>query len=496
MREPLIDREAEVRELRALLRAPGPRLALLYGRRRVGKTFLLNRVWPGRRTFYYTAADTTQTLNRRQLVEDAGRWLGRSLGPEDYPTWRTVFRLLLDLGAPEPTVVVLDEFQYLAEDAAGLAGVTSELNAVWEERRPRRPFVLALSGSAVRVLEALDAGGAPLHGRLNWKHQLKPFDYLDAARMASFPTLRERALAYGIYGGTPQYLATIAPADSLAENVARQVLSPRGPVRMQVETALDQERGLREVAKYRGIVRAIADGRTSLNEIAQGSGLSADTGLRTKLDTLMALGYVERRRNLGAPRNAPYHYRLADPAFRFYYGVVSRLQAELERSDPLRVWGAHVEGSLDAYMGLAFESLAEQAYYRLAPRRGLPMVRQWARWEGTDRWGKQLEVDVAALLADGRVLTGCVKWNRRPLGPHVHFSHLDAVDRLAASGIAWAHRAREPSAPILYVAAGGFSEAFAAAAGESGRDVILWTLDDLYGARHRRRRARTTGDKS
>src|SRR5829696_8306356 len=90
----MIDREMEVTELGALLRRRGPVLALLHGRRRVGKTFLLNHVWPDAQTFYYVASDATTELNRRELLAELGRWLGEELKPEDFGTWRTIFRLL------------------------------------------------------------------------------------------------------------------------------------------------------------------------------------------------------------------------------------------------------------------------------------------------------------------------------------------------------------------------------------------------------------------
>lgn len=478
MSETLVDRETEVAELRGLLAAGRRRMALLYGRRRVGKTFLLAHAFSRAEAFYYTAAHTTAEVNRRQLLENLARWSGRPVTAEDYPTWRSVFRLLLDFRAGERLVVILDEFQYLADDVGALA---SDLNAVWEERRAERPFLLVLSGSAVGTLEALDAGGAPLHGRLHWKHQLRPFDYYDAARMVPFRSLRDRVRAYGVFGGTPRYLAAVDARRPLAASVAAAALSPRGEVRIQVETALDQETGLREVSAYHAVLSAVAEGRTTFNEIAQRSGLEPDTGLRVRLERLMQLGFVEARRNLGARRREPWRYRLADPAFVFHYGFVARLEAELERGDAGRVYARWVAPGLDAHLGLVFERIAEQAYYRLAPRRKLPSVREWGRWEGKDRRGDPVELDIATLLTDGRVLTGAVKWNVRPVGPEVHARHVADVARLAESGVAWAHAAQRPDAPLLYVLAGGATEAFRRAVAAAGRPVEVWTLADLYG---------------
>jgi len=484
-----VNRDEERQELRALLDEGAPRLALLYGRRRVGKTYLLTHTWPPDLVFYWTASATTPIQNRQQLIRDVASWSGENLKEEDYPTWRTVFRLLLDLRATKPLVIVLDEFQYLAEDAKGLAAVASELNAAWEQRRPRRSLVFVISGSAVRTLEALDAGAAPLHGRFAWKAELRPFNYWHAARMVSFRSLRDKARAYGIFGGTPRYLAALKPGLRLEDNVIRNMLAPRGEIRGLVETAILQEQGLRDISKYQAIMRAIGGGRTELNEIGQRAGLPSDTTLRDKVERLVGLGYLQQYRNIGARSTVPFRYRIADPAFAFYYEFVTRYEAALERSAPEQVWREGVVTQLDSYMGHAFERIAEEAYHRLQSKLRLPVVTEWGTWEGNDRDGKSLEMDIVASLADGRVLTGAVKWNSRALDRTWHLHHLAMLDRLALSGVKWAHTANDPTSPILYIAAGGFTRDFEEMARASRPNVYLWSLSDLYQAIKRRNRS-------
>jgi hypothetical protein len=402
------------------------------------------------------------------------------LEPQDYPTWRTLFRLLLELRAPESVAIVLDEFQYLGDDQRELATVCSELNAAWEQRRPARPLAMVLAGSAVRVLAALDEGAAPLHGRFAWKAELHPFNYWYSAKMASFRSPRDRIRAYGIFGGTPRYLAAIKPTRSLADNVSRLMLAPRGEVRGLVETAILQEQGLREVSKYQAIMRAIGGGCTELNDIGQRAGLPTDTSLRDKIGRLVDLGYVWQSRNLGARATVPFRYRILDPALAFYYEFVSPNEATLERTDPEYFWEHVVEPQFDTYLGHVFERIAQQAYQWLQSRLRLPVVLEWSRWEGKDREGDSLDIAVAATLADGRVLTGAVKWNVQPLPVRWHLHHMQSLERLAASGLKWAHRAQEPGSPLLYLAAGGFTEEFVTVARASRQHVYLWNLTDLF----------------
>ena len=106
----------------------------------------------------------------------------------------------------------------------------------------------------------------------------------------------------------------------------------------------------------------------------------------------------------------------------------------------------------------------------------LPIAKIWGRWEGKDREGSPVEIDLIAALDDGRTLTGSVEWNRKPLATEVFMHHLRMLDRLAAAGMSWAHRAREPGAPILFVAAGGFSSGFQTAARASGHPITLWAV--------------------
>lgn len=441
---------------------------------------MLTNGWGDRPFFFFTASKTTPELNRRQLVEALAAWSGLDLRVEDYPTWRTVFTLLLGLRAPDPLVVVLDEFQYLGDGEAGALEVASELNAVWEARRPERSFLLVLSGSAVGTMEALAAGGGPLYGRFAWQGRLRPFDYGHTAEMAPFADERDRALTYGVFGGTPRYLDAVDVGQTLANNATRLMLDPSGEVRLLVETALEQEDGLRDVSKYRAILQAVASGQTRRNEIAQRAGLPNDGSLRDKLDRLVKLGYVETRQNIDAASNAAVRYGVADAAFRFYERFVEPNRSALERYPAEQVWATSVEPVLDAFMGHEFERIAAEAYVRRSASLGLPLVAEWGRWEGQDRSRASVEIDIVARLLGGGVLTGEVKWDRAPVSLAVHRAHMDKLRWMAEAGREWAHEALDRVSPLLYVAAGGFEEGFREAAEASGHPVTCWSLADIY----------------
>ncbi|MFP4600854.1 MAG: AAA family ATPase, partial [Persicimonas sp.] len=251
----LIDRAEQAEELRELSERPGSHLALLYGRRRVGKTFLLDWIWRDDRRFYYLAADTTADRNRMDLLHELAAWSDSEIEPQDYPNWRTTFRLLAQLAREAPLVVILDEFQYLL---ASEEGIVSQLNAIWDREVASSDLTLVLCGSEVATMEGLEAGDSPLYGRINWRERLTAFDYYDAAKMVAERSPREQAYFYGIYGGIPQYLAAIQPDETLEEAVIRTFLSHRGEVYLQLENLIEQEKGIRDPAIYRAVLEAVA----------------------------------------------------------------------------------------------------------------------------------------------------------------------------------------------------------------------------------------------
>lgn len=474
-----VDREQELDELQRLADRPKPTLILLYGRRRVGKTYLLEQAWHGRRCFYFLAADSTAEMNRAELLRELEAWSALRFDPSDYPTWRTIFRLFLQLAREDPLIVVLDEFQYLMGQQDD---IVAQLVAVWDREAGDMRLTLALCGSEVGTLEGLQHGGQPLYGRPNWSARLRSFDYRDTVRMVPDRPPREACLLFGAFGGTPRYLATLEPHEDVPAAVIRHILSPRGSVHLQLQYIIEQEKGIRQPAEYRAVLAAVADGRTQINAIAQQAGFQDRPHVaRRALAVLEDLELVWKERNYDAPAKAPHRYHIADNAVRFWYRFVHPNRSRLETGDPAEVWQERVEPFVNDYMGGIFEAVARQAFGRYHQLWGLPGAVQWSRWEGRDRNRRSIEIDIVARLDDGRVLTGEVKWSTRPVGYELHLELLRDLDDLSRSGHQWAREAlsEEASAGHLYLSAAGFNEEFQEKVAHHAT-IRLLTLEHLY----------------
>lgn len=472
----LVDREEEVAALRDLASSGRKQLAILYGRRQVGKTYLLTHAWDAAlRPFYFLAAEQTSDLNRQDLIRDLADWSGRPLQMEDFPTWRTVFREFFDLATHGPVVAVLDEFQYLLADGQG---VTSQLVASWDRAPLELPIVLVLSGSEVTTMAHLNAGSEPLFGRVTWTKELQPFDYRDAARMVPWLGLRDAAYLYGIFGGAPRYLAALRDNEPLIDGAVRAFVASSGEVHLQLLTLVEQITGIRQPAEYRAVLATVAAGNTKLNEIAQACGLE-DYVVRRVLNVLeLQLRLVRGEQNFAAARRAPYHYRITDNATAFWHTFLVPHRSRLATGEDCRdFWDEHIIPRLDTYMGHAFEGIVHEAYTRYHRRWHLPAARELGRWEGVDRNRESVEIDLVGHLEDGRLLVGEIKWSSSPHGPGLHSGLLDKLRRLALSGQGWA-RDRADTV-YLYAAAAGFTPGMWRLA-EDNPQLRLLTLEDLY----------------
>ena len=482
----IIDREHEADVLRELADRGRPALALVRGRRRVGKTYLLSQLWDPRRALYFVASATAPEINRRMLVQTAASWAGVDLRPEDHPTWRLVFRSLLALRPDEPIVIILDEFQYLAAGEDGLREVASELNAVWESEIQRTAGVLVvLCGSAVRTLEALEQGGSPLYGRLDATLGLAPFDYYDSAQMLRGYSMRDCIDLYAALGGLPANLAEVDAASDAAQNIVRLALAPDGIVRTRIRTQLDQEEGLRQTQQYRAVLASIGFGARTVGEIASKMGRRVDSALKRLVAQLEDLSYLRSELDFGESRTRGLRYRLADPAARFHYRIALPMESAAVAFGPQHVWDTQIRPEIfPTYVGWhVFEDVARQAYVRWAVETGLPLVPHWQRWQGTDRTGAAVDIDMVGRTLDGGLVTGSVKYRGRQATARTYLDHEEALRRLAASGRSWAYEALQPSSPFFFLSSGGFAASFGEAC-EPEREVITWTLRDIFRPEH------------
>ena len=313
-----LGRERDLGYLNELHDSGRPELFVLYGRRRVGKTELLQQFCGERKAVYFLAAQVRDRDNLRAFRLAASEALGDPLAATvEFPDWVAALGFLAERAGNERLVVVLDEFPYLCEANKSLP---SPIQKFWDTRGKRSSLLLILCGSQVSFMEReVLAERSPLFGRRTGQRRLEPLAPL--ATLDFFPRwkLEQRVLAYSILGGMPAYLRRFDDSRTLEENLLREVLRPEGYLFEEVQFLLRHE--LSNPATYNSLLASIARGATRLADISLDVGVDATTANKY-LHVLRELDLVEREVPLSDPdpmRSRRGSYRIADRFLQFHF---------------------------------------------------------------------------------------------------------------------------------------------------------------------------------
>lgn len=382
-----------------------PQLAVVWGRRRVGKTFLLSHFVHGKRAVFHAATQQAAAVELRRLHEEVGRQLGAAtadLTGGGFSHWEAALRFLAASAADEPLVVVLDEVPYLAESTAGFSSV---VQAVWDHIRPGTKLLLVLTGSAVGFIERILGAGGALRGRPSLPLRLDPLDLWQARDF--LPDLQPEAYleAYAACGGYPLHLRAWDEHAATNENL-RNLAGTPGAVLLEDAVSILREE-LPDAGGYQRVMAAVGRGRTRYSEIAN----EAAQRVEHVLDVLTRAGFVEQQTPVGSPKAARTSYRINDPYLAFWFTVLytdlgliegGQGHAVLEQAHPR--WKTH--------LGNVFEQAARDHARRLIAHGQLPDL-LIGRWWATR--GQPCEIDVLGLADTHTRLVGEARWQQHPL---------------------------------------------------------------------------------
>ncbi|MBM3978084.1 MAG: ATP-binding protein, partial [Planctomycetes bacterium] len=342
MDAPFLGRERELATLQQLHDSGRPELFVLYGRRRVGKTELLQQFCQGRRAVYFLAAQVREKDNLRAFRDALRDALGDELvGNVEFRDWGAALGYASERAAGERLVVVLDEFPYLCEANAGLP---SQLQQFWDTRGKKSSLLLVLCGSQVSFMEEeVLAERSPLFGRRTAQRRLEPLRPPDAARFFAKWKPEDRLLAWAVLGGMPAYLRRFEPRESFEQNLLREALSPEGYLFDEPQFLLRAE--FSSPTTYNSVLAAVAQGAQRVGDIALSVGVDATTANKY-LHTLRELRIVARDIPLTDPdplRSRRGTYRIEDRYLAFHFRHVQPNVSLIEAGRGARVLETSVQ---------------------------------------------------------------------------------------------------------------------------------------------------------
>lgn len=323
----LIDRGHEWMALERFVERRG-RLAVLYGPRRMGKSFLIDAVCEATEGLRYQAITGTPATQLADFAKQLGEWLG--VGELRIDSWSDALQRLSRLSAP---FVAIDELPYLTETSPELAGLLQRY--VDSGSGPS----LILAGSAMSTMSELIAGSAPLYGRASSVIVPSPFAGRHLRELWGADDPLATLWIDAALGGRPGYRPLVPPPyDDLDAWMTDALLAPGSPLLDAAEADLaeiDEPMALRGV--YRAILGAIASGERTFSAISRVAGLPSGA-LSRPLSALVRAQLVRRIPDpLRARRD---RYELADPYLRTWLSIIAPSRSLLQAGRGKEVWGA------------------------------------------------------------------------------------------------------------------------------------------------------------
>jgi uncharacterized protein len=404
-----VNRVAELAQLESWWKREEASAGVVWGRRRVGKTALIEHFSTDRPAVFHTGGGRPAAAELAALARVAAPLLSdgiRDLEARPFADWSDALETLALAAAERPLLLVLDEFPALVETSPELPNL---MRAAWDRLRSRTKLKLLLCGSAVRTMEAMQEERAPLYGRLDLSLLLHPFRPHEAAEMLTGLRPAQRAVVWGLVGGMPMYLRWWDQSASVRVNLSRLVCTPGGQLLTEGQLVLATEGEQGELARL--VLYAIATGRSRFNEIEQA--VRADPG-RT-VDRLVSLRLVERVVPVTEnPRRTRRRiYRIADNFLAFWLGVLDRYRPEIERGLGQSILPVLLR-SIDDHMGLPWEVAFRDHLRRIAAagELGEEIVAVGPYWTSA---ADPTEIDAVVLAGRAReaVMIGEAKWAKR-----------------------------------------------------------------------------------
>lgn len=458
-----IGRENELEALVQHYDGSKAELFVVYGRRRIGKSELLLHLAKRRRSVYYEASLQDEALNMRDFQGSVV-----SAFPDDailsgvaFHDWHGALTLLAERARTDRLLIILDEFPYLCK---GNPALPSIIQRFWDTIGRHTKMFLILCGSSVSFMEnEVLSERSPLFGRRTGQLKVEGLPPSSSFKFSEGWPVRDRLITYGVFGNIPAYLNLIEHKVKLPELLTATAFSPTGFLYNEVFFILQQE--LREPARYNSVLRALAEGKTTIGDIATISGCENTPTAARYLATLMKLGIVERTAPFfsRAPEKSRNHrYRISDHFIRFWFRFVLPNQTAIRSMSGKAVVKNAVVPFIDDFMGDAFESLCRDfLVYDWAPKNGLYVKRIGRHWD------KEFDIDVCAELGDGSLLMGECKW-----GEPVTHRHLERL-MSRVKPLTGDHKVR----PALFSGRGDFSKELREAG--KRKEVFLIGPDDI-----------------
>ena len=353
-----IGRENEIAEIKKILDNREKSAILIYGKRRVGKSCLINHVLDAYscHKIYYECLDTSYEENLSHFEDRIKEEFNNSF--VHFASFEQAFDYLKTL--EEKTIVVLDEYSYLKQSKEK-GYVDSVFQSIIDGMGDR--IKLVLLGSFVSVMQELLEQENPLFGRFDLVIQLKDFDYYSSSGFYPIKTVKEKIELYSVFGGSPFINDAVDPQLDLRENIINLILNQNSSVRSYLENVLLKE--LSKTGPANTILSSLSNGKKKYSMISALTGLNTAGVLDKQLKNLIKMDVISKKTPINRENDRKkIFYEISDNLVRFYYAYVFSKRDIIARIGAEAFYDLYIAPSLNSFISYRFEDIARQYFQR------------------------------------------------------------------------------------------------------------------------------------
>lgn len=406
-------REKELYELNKRYQKGNFECIVVYGRRRVGKTALINEFCKDKPAIFFSALNASSEENLIALSKAIyeKQYNGVGVAPV-FQSYDAALSEITRLSEQERLVFVIDEYPYLAKAEES---VSSRLQHIIDHTWQNGKLFLILCGSSMSFMEYQVLGyESPLYGRRTAQFKIQALNYKEITAFHPNLSNEQQALLYGITGGIPHYINKLEIEKDIDAALMENLFNSAGYLFEEPENLLKQE--LREPAMYNSVISAIAGGASKLNEIATKVGV--ETGVCVKyMKVLQELGILKKETPVTEKQGKKTIYLICDNFFHFWYRFVPQNVSAIQSGRIEAIYDIAMKQYFSNYMGLVFEQMCRE--YLLRYETNLPiLLSEVGQWWGTDaRKRKEIQIDIVGTPVEGKeYIIGSCKYKNEPVG--------------------------------------------------------------------------------
>lgn len=405
-----IDRIDEMATLENEYARDGASFVVIYGRRRVGKTTLINHFCESKDSIYFLATEENEYQNRnafKQLVSE--KFDNELLASASLTSWDPIFKVITEEAKNKKIVLVIDEFQYLGKANKAFPSI---MQKIWDEILLKSNVMLIICGSLINMMTSQVLNyDSPLYGRRTAQIKLKQIDfsfYHEFDESLSFDELLEQ---YAVTGGVPKYIELFDKKKSIYASIKDNILSTGSFLYAEPEFLLQKE--VSEVGSYFSILKTIAAGNHKLSKIATSLGVS-QSNLTNYLKNLIDLDIIEREVPIteeNPEKSKMGLYRIKDNFISFWFKFVYANKSMIESGHMEYVEDKIKKNFIDNHVSYVYEDVCRGDVWNLLSE-GVSFNRV-GRWWGS----KDVEIDILAYDSLGKdIIFGECKYSKQKKG--------------------------------------------------------------------------------